>query len=124
VRHRLAGRQITVGVDSVGGKSGRASFDLLGAGGRYILLGWSGTNELTHLDGKDIVDRSLQVTSVLGPRMTARPGGIRSLETEALQRLAAGRLIPLIQSFPLEQAGRAHRDLETRATIGKVVLAP
>ncbi|CAO0828076.1 Zinc-binding dehydrogenase OS=Streptomyces microflavus OX=1919 GN=HUT09_19310 PE=4 SV=1 [Streptomyces microflavus] len=48
----------------------------------------------------------------------ARPGD------RALAEAAAGRLRPAVQRYPLAEAAAAHRALETRGTIGKVVLEP
>ncbi|MEV0710103.1 zinc-binding dehydrogenase [Nocardia aurea] len=57
--------------------------------------------------------------------MLQRVGGdIRVLEERALAQAAAGRLRPAVQRFPLSDAAGAHRALETRATMGKVVLVP
>ena len=40
-----------------------------------------------------------------------------------MSELAAGRLTPIVaRTFPLEQAGDAHRFLQNRSNIGKVVL--
>ncbi|MEU0159318.1 zinc-binding dehydrogenase [Streptomyces sp. NPDC006261] len=47
-----------------------------------------------------------------------------TLETHALTEAAAGRLRPAVQRYPLADAAAAHRALETRGTIGKVVLEP
>ena len=55
----------------------------------------------------------------------ARPGGIRSLSADALDALASGRLTPLVHPpFPLADAAVAHPAIESRATMGKVVLMP
>jgi NADPH2:quinone reductase len=55
----------------------------------------------------------------------SRPGGIRALSAAALDDLAAGRLRPLVNPpFPLAEASEAHRQIEARATIGKVILVP
>ncbi|RPK94599.1 hypothetical protein EES46_00500 [Streptomyces sp. ADI98-10] len=51
-------------------------------------------------------------------------GGLRALETRALAEATAGRLRPAVQRFPLAEAATAHRALETRGTMGKVVLEP
>ncbi|GIG64481.1 alcohol dehydrogenase catalytic domain-containing protein [Phytomonospora endophytica] len=123
VREALGGRAITVAFDSVGGAAGRETLDLLGAGGRFIMYGWS-AGEATKLTADDLYAKSLQVTVALGPRMVARPGGIRSLETQALAEGAAGRLIALTEEFPLAEAAAAHTALEGRSTVGKVVLVP
>jgi NADPH2:quinone reductase len=57
--------------------------------------------------------------------MMGRPGGIQGLAAGALAELAAGRLTPLVHPpYALAEAAAAHRALEGRATIGKVVLVP
>ena len=61
----------------------------------------------------------------LGARLLQRPGGVRDLETRALAEAVAGRLVPLVDDpFPLADAAAAHRAIEDRATVGKVVLRP
>ena len=54
--------------------------------------------------------------------MQALPGGIPGLAARALERHAAGNWRPLVTTYPLADAARAHQDLEDRATVGKVVL--
>ncbi|MFF4589180.1 zinc-binding dehydrogenase [Streptomyces sp. NPDC001388] len=46
------------------------------------------------------------------------------MEERALAEAAAGHLAPAVQRFPLAEAAAAHRALEYRTTIGKVVLGP
>ncbi|MGW3583684.1 zinc-binding dehydrogenase [Streptomyces rubiginosohelvolus] len=123
-----AGLRATVVYDSVGGTTARAAVGLLGAGGQHIVYGWSGEGLR---DGKpltftaaELAERSITSTSVLGPKMIERGGGLRALETRALAEAAAGRLRPVVQRFPLAEAAAAHRALETRGTMGKVVLEP
>jgi NADPH2:quinone reductase len=121
---QLDGRAVTVAFDSVGGAVGRAALELLGPGGRLVIYGWS-SGEPTELSAPDIVAGSLTVTAAIGPRIALRPGGLRGLETEALARAASRDWVPLVgDHFPLADAAGAHRALETRATVGKVVLVP
>ncbi len=117
------GREATLLYDSVGGDVGRATLERLGPGARMIVFGWS-SGRATDVSVDDIVGRSLTVSSALGPSLIARMGGLRRLETRALEELAAGRLAPAVHTFALADAGEAHRALEHRETSGKVVLLP
>lgn len=122
------GRSATVVYDSVGGVTGRAAVGLLGEGGQHIVFGWSGEglhngSPLTFTD-EELAERGITSRSVLGPAMMRKAGGLRVLEERALAEAAAGRLRPAVQRFPLAAAAAAHRALETRGTMGKVVLVP
>jgi NADPH2:quinone reductase len=46
------------------------------------------------------------------------------LETAALQETTTGHWDPLTTQYPLAKAADAHRALENRETVGKVVLIP
>ena len=124
VRDGLGDRAATVVLDGVGGTQGRAAMELLGAGGRLVLFGWS-SGEPTPVTTSDLFPRTLTATAAVGAGILGRPGGLRELETRALDEAAAGRLVPLVgQHFPLAQAAAAHTAIETRATTGKTVLLP
>lgn len=119
VRRKLGGDRATVVFDGVGGKAGLAAFNLLGPGGRLLQYGWSSGEPLTY----ERPERT--ATMMLGPGLTARPGGLRSLEAEALAKAADGTRVPLVGArFALSDAAGAHRALESRSTHGKVVLIP
>ncbi|MEU4614206.1 zinc-binding dehydrogenase [Streptomyces umbrinus] len=124
VRHFLGDRRATIVFDGVGGDTARKSVALLTASNaKHLVFGWSGAG--LH-DGTPYLVEGVS-ESVLGPVMMQRTGGpnpIRTLELRALAEAAEGRLTPAVQRFPLSQAAAAHRGLETRNTIGKVVLEP
>jgi NADPH2:quinone reductase len=122
VAGELGERPATVLFDAVGGRRSVEAADLLADGGRRIVYGWS-SGEQVELD-RTAADRGVTSTIVLGPAMVGLPGGIRTLEAAALRALAAGELTPLVTSFPLSAAADAHRAIEGRATVGKVVLVP
>lgn len=107
--------------DGVGGEVGRACLELLAPGGRLVMFGFSAGTP-TQLDTGDLVSRGLSAGWSLGPRMASLPGGIPGLAARALERVAAGEWRPLVTAYPLAEAGRAHRDLEERRALGKVVL--
>ncbi|BAC71668.1 oxidoreductase [Streptomyces avermitilis] len=118
----------TVVFDGVGGDTARTAVGLLGPGGRHLVFGWSGegiqNGQPLLVDDKD---RGIVSEQVLGPVMLRRAGGphpLRALELRALAEAAAGRLTPAVQRFPLAEAAAAHRALESRRTVGKVVLEP
>lgn len=121
---QLAGRQLTVALDGVGGQIGRHALELLGPGGRLLMFGWS-SGEHIRLSAEDLFANGISVTAAPDPRLLRRPGGLRQLEERSLAAAASGDLRPLIgPHFRLAEAAKAHRAIETRATVGKTVLVP
>lgn len=122
VRPALEGREVTLVFDGVGGTVGRAAFDLLG-GGRIVLYGMA-SGEGTRFTSAELLARGISAVVALGALVFRDPQSLRDLEERALGEAAAGRLVPLVQTFPLHEAAAAHLALETRASAGKVVLVP
>jgi len=116
------GLEPTLVLDGVGGSVGREALEALEVGGRFVVFGWS-SGTATEFTSKDVLAKGLSVTA-LGPRLIQRPGKLRELADRALGELAAGRLVPVVQRFPLAEAARAHEAIETRSTVGKTVLVP
>jgi NADPH2:quinone reductase len=50
------------------------------------------------------------------------PGGIKGLAERSVAKVAAGEWRPLVTTYPLADAARAHADLEGRRALGKVLL--
>ncbi|PSJ26658.1 oxidoreductase [Streptosporangium nondiastaticum] len=130
-REALGGRAATVVFDGVGGEAARNAVGLLGPGGSHLVFGWSadGVTEGPSftLSEEELAERGITSRNVLGAPMMERvggPEGMRRLEAAALADAAAGRVTPLVTRFPLAEAAEAHRALETRKTVGKVVLIP
>ena len=78
----------------------------------------------TSLDTGDLVSRGITAGWSLGARMARLAGGIPGLAERALGRVASGEWRPLVTTYPLAEAARAHGDLEGRRALGKVVLVP
>ncbi|MFH8614716.1 zinc-binding dehydrogenase [Streptomyces sp. NPDC017979] len=130
VRDFLGERRATIVFDAVGGDTARAAVDLLGKGGHHLVYGWarngSDDGEVLTFPDEELAARGITSTNVFAGSMLLAPvnGNVRVLEDRALAELTSGRLRPGVQRFPLADAARAHRALETRRTMGKVVLIP
>ncbi len=104
----------TLVFDGVGGEVSHALHGLLAEGG--VQANYTGADPADYQGPGEL-------RIVLGPTLMAREGGLRSLEEESLARAADGSRVPVVGStFPLAEAAAAHRALEARETIGKVVL--
>jgi NADPH2:quinone reductase len=79
---------------------------------------------LTPLTAEDLYARGITAAAAIGARLIARPGGLRELEVRALRAAADRRITPLTERYPLADAAVAHRAMEARRSIGKVVLVP
>jgi NADPH2:quinone reductase len=112
---------VTLVYDGVGGEVGRTALELLRPGGRLVMFGFSAGTP-TQLTTGDLIGRGITAGWSLGPRMAALPGGIPGLAARALARVASGEWQPLVSTYPLAEAARAHADLEGRRALGKVVL--
>ncbi|GAA2679386.1 zinc-binding dehydrogenase [Streptomyces aculeolatus] len=126
VRAALGDRRATVLLDTVGGDAARTAADLLARGGRHLVVGWSSGAPLEFTKA-ELAERGITSVNVLGPDWLSRIGGenpLRRMEEAALTEAASGRWKPLVQRYPLARAAEAHRALETRGTVGKVVLEP
>ncbi len=119
VRDRFGG--VTLVYDGVGGDLGRTALELLQPGGRLVMFGFS-SGTPTRFDSGDLVSRSLSAGWSLGPRMFGLPGGIKGLAERAVAKVAEGEWRPLVTTYPLADAARAHADLEGRRALGKVLL--
>jgi NADPH:quinone reductase-like Zn-dependent oxidoreductase len=125
-------------LDGIGGKSWRDGYALLRAGGRLVVIGASAvvTGDkrnlpkaaavLARMPRFSPVRLASDSKAVLGLNMLrlwdAR-GSIDEYAEPLLQWIEQGLLRPVVaQAFPLEAAADAHRFLQDRKNVGKVVL--
>ncbi|MDX6361784.1 MAG: NADPH:quinone reductase [Streptomyces sp.] len=107
-------------LDGVGGTLGAAAFPLTADGGRFSAHG-APTGGFTPVDPAEAARRAI---TLLGIADLQFPDPDRTrLASTALTEAAAGRLRPVIaEAFPLGRAADAHRAIEGRELVGKVVL--
>lgn len=131
VRAAFGERPVRHLFEGVGGERARAAIGLLARGGGHVAYGTAssgpGGSALATPSAEESAARGITSRVALGPALFERIGGrenLRALEVEALELAADGVLVPLVRHFPLAEAASAHRALESRATVGKVVLLP
>jgi NADPH2:quinone reductase len=111
--------------DLVGGEVFARSLGVLNPLGTLLAIGFAG-GWWEPLDPAPLVGRNLGLVGFyLGRLMRHRPEIVRAATEELVALWEAGALRPLVGStFPLADAADAHRLMEERRHVGKVVLVP
>lgn len=114
VREWAGPRGIQLVADHVGQDTFSGSLQTLSRGGRYVFVGASSGFELK-TDFRPVFFKNLEI---LGSTMGRRADLVR-----IAQLIGAGRLKTVVDSvFPIEEIAEAHRRLEARQALGKVVV--
>jgi NADPH:quinone reductase-like Zn-dependent oxidoreductase len=114
VRALTGGSGVAVAFDGVGGELGIAAAGLVADGGRFSSYGMSGGAPAQAPAGVAAV--GMEQLSEFWPDLT------RNLRT-AISSAAEGKIRPVIAArYPLAEAASAHRDIESRRNIGKILL--
>ncbi|WP_075739160.1 quinone oxidoreductase family protein [Streptomyces acidiscabies] len=121
---KAAPRGVDVVLDSVGGETLQRSFDVLAPFGRIVIYG-AASGELTSLP----VTNLFALKSVAGFSLVAwraaDPEQARREMTEVAEYSTAGQLHTAVHArLPLAEAAAAHRLLEDRSQLGRVLLLP
>lgn len=124
VRAAVGPRAVTLVLDGVGGPVGRAALEQASVTGRIVLYG-AASGSLTELSAGDLFTRGITVSSAVGARILQRADGMAKYEEAALAAAANRHLVNSVGvRFPLAEAAAAHQAVDSRATVGKVVLIP
>lgn len=112
-------------VDPVGGELFERSLKLLNPLGTIVAIGFAG-GAWPKIDPALLVGRNIAVQGFyLGRLMTHRKDVVRDAILELMPLWREGAIRPVVGAeFPLADAADAHRLIESRASTGKVVLAP
>jgi synaptic vesicle membrane protein VAT-1 len=138
VRALTGGRGADVILDPIGGRSFRTSYGLLAPLGRLVMYGASSIASGERRNVWTIVQTLIAMPSFKPLSLMNRNRGVfglnllhlwdetstlRAAVDELLGELTAGTIRPVIaRTFPLERAADAHRYVQSRANIGKVIL--
>lgn len=122
VRELTGGAGVPVVYDSVGGKTHRWSLDCLARRGLLVCFGTS-SGRIPPIDAMDLVTKgSLFVTRPALADYIADPAERAALAGELFEHVASGRItIEINQRYALEDAVRAHHDLESGRSVGSSV---
>lgn len=119
-RTALGAAGADVVLDGVGGAPGLAAFPLTADGGRFSAHG-APTGGFAPVEEREAAARGIRLTGI--SELQLDPKEARSLLTEALTLAAGGPLHPVIGAlYPLERTAEAHRAIEDRTMLGKVLL--
>jgi NADPH:quinone reductase-like Zn-dependent oxidoreductase len=132
------GYGVDVVMDSVGGSVFRKSWKLLAPMGRYVLFGFSAVTGARSMSMLKTVYEFLQVPRIFPPSivsknvalmgfnlymLTNKVEYLRGLASEAISLLKKGVVNPVIGTvFPFEKLPEAHTFLQSRKSIGKVLI--
>jgi putative PIG3 family NAD(P)H quinone oxidoreductase len=119
------GKGADVILDMVGGDYIERNYEAAAVEGRVVQIAFQDSPKATVDFRRIMLKRLTHTGSTLRARAIGDKAAIaRGLDEHVLPLIAQGRVRPVIDStFPLAQAGAAHRRMETSAHIGKIVLA-
>jgi NADPH:quinone reductase-like Zn-dependent oxidoreductase len=140
VRRLTNGRGVDVILDSIGGGSFAESYRLLAPLGRLALYGVSsiapGTKRswwraartvlsMPKFRPLSLMNRNRGVFGINLAHLWSETDQLRRAMQLLLDEAGRGRIRPVIaKTFPLGAAGEAHRYIQSRSNVGKVVLVP
>ncbi|MEV0351676.1 zinc-binding dehydrogenase [Nonomuraea sp. NPDC050680] len=114
---------VNVVFDSIGGPSARQVLDHLTPGSGRMLCYGSLSGEPAAVGAADLWARGVTIIGCGGPAWGAKVFGVHY--PEMLARVADGRSHAYVDTtLPLESAAEAHRRLEGRTALGRVILTP
>jgi NADPH:quinone reductase len=125
VRELTGGRGVDLVLDIVGGSYVARNLSALAMDGRLVQIGLMEGDATAMVDFRRVLGRRLTLTgSTLRPRSVIEKGAIaEGLRREVWPLLDTGVVKPVIYAtFPLREAGEAHRVMEKSEHVGKLVL--
>lgn len=137
IKRITRGRGVDVVLDPIGGKSFAASYRLLAPLGRLVMVGVSSIAgerrnpwrvfrsmwSMPKFQPLSLINRNRGVFGLNIGHLWEEQRLLQSTMALLMTELGATRLQPVVaRTFPLDRAAEAHRFIQSRANIGKVIL--
>ena len=117
------GAGVDIVLESVGGETFEESLDVLRTNGRLVTVG-NTVGKTAAVDPTALIRGNLRIHGLYLGTWVAN-GGAWPVLNELIRLVADGTFcVAIDRRFPLREVGTAHRHLEQRKNIGKVVLQP
>ena len=116
-------RKVDIVLEMVGGRTFTSSLAALAPFGRLVTFGMASREPTPAVAPGELMARSRSVIGFWLAHCFARPELLQPQMAELLAMVGAGTLEPVVGgTYPLAEAHRAHEDLRSRASQGKLVL--
>lgn len=138
IRRITNGRGVNMALDAVGGKNWTKSFNSLSRSGHLICFGWSAmadgeTRDVFHVaaelvkmrwwNGLNLMKENKTISGVNMGGLWDEVGLLRSHMMTLVKLYSEGKIKPHVdQVFPISKGADAHRYMQERRNVGKVVL--
>ncbi|HEX6444621.1 MAG TPA: zinc-binding dehydrogenase [Streptosporangiales bacterium] len=115
---------VDVVLDAIGGQVTSDGIGLLAPFGRLVVYG-AASNEIPTVSARDLYELKELVGFSMSAWCAARPDDAKAESAELAGHFASGRLRAAVHAtLPLAEAARAHRMLDDRAQLGRILLVP
>lgn len=114
------GRGADLIIEMVGGELGSQNVKCLATGGTMIIYGAASAQDFSiSAFGLMAKNQTVKGYTLYGETSST----LAAFTKELIEHITSGRLNVMVQKFPLDQAAEAHRAIESRKTMGKIVLS-
>jgi NADPH2:quinone reductase len=125
LREANGGGKVDVVLEMVGGRTFERSLKALAPFGRLVHFGQAAREGVPKVDPGQLMGRSQGVLGFWLVHMMQRPDLMGEAMSGMFEMVRSGELeVVGGGEYPLEEARRAHEDLRSRTTVGKLILVP
>ena len=119
------GERVDVVLEMVGGRTFEQSFEALAPFGRLVHFGQADRHGAPEVNPGKLMATSRGVIGFWLMHLVRTPERLTEAMTDLFEAVIAGELEPIVGgTYSLEDAKRAHEDIRSRRTAGKLVLTP